>query len=119
MPFVQSTRPTALKKYGDDHLQITWNDGLVGQIPWQTLREQCPCAICRDERQQPSNPLRVLKESEIPQGPLKASAVIPLGNYAYHITWNDGHDTGIFPLEMLYSLCLQTSSPTLPENGTS
>jgi DUF971 family protein len=29
----------------------------------------------------------------------------PVGYYAYKITWNDGHDTGIYTLENLRQLC--------------
>jgi DUF971 family protein len=31
--------------------------------------------------------------------------MVPVGHYAYKITWNDGHDTGIFTLEHLRELC--------------
>jgi len=98
-------RPRSLVRHGDDYLRIVWNDGRVGLIPWLLLREVCPCAVCREERTQPPNPLRVLKDSEIPRGPLRPTALKPVGNYAYQVAWNDGHDTGIFPFEMLYSLC--------------
>ncbi len=97
--------PLSLKKLGDDRLQILWDDGRQGTIPWNRLREVCPCAVCNDERLRPPNPLRVLKESEIPRGPLKPTALTPVGNYAYKIVWNDGHDTGIFTFDFLHSLC--------------
>jgi DUF971 family protein len=98
-------RPTNLDKLGDDRLQIIWSDGRAGTIPWARLREVCPCALCHDERQRPPNPLRVLSEKEIPRGPLKPTAMLPVGNYAYKVVWNDGHDTGIFPFDLLHSLC--------------
>jgi len=28
----------------------------------------------------------------------------PIGHYAYQITWNDGHNTGIYPLARLREL---------------
>jgi DUF971 family protein len=28
----------------------------------------------------------------------------PIGHYAYQIVWNDGHDTGIYPVEQLRKL---------------
>jgi DUF971 family protein len=31
--------------------------------------------------------------------------MMPVGNYAYKIIWNDGHDTGIYTLENLRALC--------------
>jgi DUF971 family protein len=98
-------RPTALEKLGDDRVRFVWNDGRRGSISWSRLRESCPCAVCREERQQPLNPFRVLTESEISRGPLKPTALVPVGNYAYKVVWNDGHDTGLFPFEALYALC--------------
>jgi DUF971 family protein len=34
-------------------------------------------------------------------GPVRATAMVPLGNYAYHIDFSDGHKTGIYSLELL------------------
>ena len=31
-------------------------------------------------------------------------AMTPVGYYAYQIKWNDGHDTGIYPLALLREL---------------
>ena len=30
--------------------------------------------------------------------------IAPVGRYAYHIVWSDGHDTGIYTLKMLREL---------------
>ena len=38
-------------------------------------------------------------------GPLQPVALTPIGYYAYKITWNDGHDTGLYTLETLRQLC--------------
>lgn len=109
-------RPTALDKHGLEHLQITWNDGSIGIIAWARLREVCPCASCNEDRHKIMEPiskptdtglsLRVLQEKEIPKTGIPApKALTPVGNYAYKIVWNDGHDTGIYTFEFLYSLC--------------
>src|SRR5581483_12465906 len=95
--------PLALSKEGDDRLVIQWGDGHRAVYPWTYLREQCPCAGCRDERQKPPDPFRVLKPSELV--PLKPVRIEPVGRYAYKITWSDGHDSGIFTLEHLRALC--------------
>ena len=45
-----------------------------------------------------------LSEKELAAGnpqPVKMNA---RGHYAYQIVWNDGHDTGIFTLELLRQL---------------
>jgi DUF971 family protein len=108
-PFEENTtmpdtlRPLSLSKEGDDRLVIQWNDGHRSVYRWQRLREQCPCAGCQAEREKPPDPFRILKPAELQ--PLKPVAIAPVGQYAYKITWNDGHDTGIFTLENLRALC--------------
>lgn len=99
----QTLRPLALRKEADDRLIIEWNDGHVSVYEWNHLRKNCPCAGCREERQQPPDPFRLLKPSEL--APLKPVAFAPIGYYAYKITWSDGHDTGLFTLEQLRGLC--------------
>lgn len=96
-------RPTSLAKEGDEGLRIDWNDGHHGRIRWRTLRDQCPCAGCREEREAPPNPFRILKPSEL--APLRPLAIAPVGFYAYKITWSDGHDSGIFTLDFLREHC--------------
>jgi DUF971 family protein len=96
-------RPVALSKEGDERLVIQWNDGHRSVYAWPHLRQNCPCAGCREERQKPPDPFRILSPAEL--APLKPVAVAPVGYYAYKITWSDGHDTGIFTLEHLRELC--------------
>lgn len=106
-------RPQALAQHDANHVKITWNDGKLGYIAWSKLRNACPCAACNEDRHRITAPLvkptstglslTVLKET--PKGDPKPKAVTPLGNYAYKIVWNDGHDTGIYTFEFLHSLC--------------
>jgi DUF971 family protein len=96
-------RPLSLSKEGDDRLAIQWSDGHRSVYGWKHLRDNCPCAGCREERQQLPDPFRVLKPAELT--PLRPVAITPVGHYAYKITWSDGHDTGIFTLEHLRELC--------------
>ena len=95
--------PVALRKEGDDRLVIEWNDGHRSVYAWQHLRDHCPCASCRDEHEKPPDPFRILKPTEL--APLQPVSLSPVGRYAYKIVWSDGHDTGIFTLEFLRSLC--------------
>jgi DUF971 family protein len=95
--------PVALRKEGDERLVVDWSDGHHSVYTWKHLRAECPCAGCREERQQPPNPLRVLKPNELV--PLKPVAMSPVGRYAYKIVWSDGHDSGIYTLENLRALC--------------
>ncbi len=95
--------PVALGKEGDDRLVIQWNDGHRAVYAWAHLRKACPCAGCREERQQPPDPFHVLKPAELV--PLRPLRIDPVGRYAYKITWSDGHDSGIYTLEHLRALC--------------
>ena len=98
-----SLLPVSLSKEGDERLVIQWNDGHRGVYAWMHLRENCPCAGCRDQKVQPADPFRVLKPAELQ--PLKPVAFEAVGNYAYKIVWSDGHDSGIYTLEYLRTLC--------------
>ena len=95
--------PVALSRDGPERLVIEWNDGHRGVYAWKHLRDNCPCASCREEQAKPPDPFRILKPNELV--PLAPVAMAPIGRYAYKITWSDGHETGIFTLEFLRSLC--------------
>jgi len=41
----------------------------------------------------------ILKPEEL--APVRATAMVPIGNYAYQIDFSDGHNSGIFSLELL------------------
>ena len=94
--------PTSITRAGADRLVIVWNDGVRMVYTWPHLRKNCPCATCREERDRPPDPFRILSPAELV--PLAPVAMSPVGRYAYKITWSDGHDTGIYPLELLRAL---------------
>jgi DUF971 family protein len=83
-------------------LLIQWSDGVTQRIPWRTLRDRCPCATCRQKRTEPAPVFNILKPEEA--APVRATAMSPIGNYAYQIDFSDGHKTGIFSLELLREL---------------
>ena len=82
--------PVALSKEGPDRLVIEWNDGHRSVYAWKHLRDNCPCASCREERAKPPDPFRILKPNELV--PLAPVALSPVGRYAYKIIWSDGHN---------------------------
>lgn len=96
-------RPLSIKREGDS-LAIEWSDGVRGAITFRQLRDACPCASCNEKRQQPPNPLHVLSEAELRAGAPAPVAMPARGAYAYQIVWNDGHDTGIYTLDLLRRL---------------
>lgn len=95
--------PQSLRREGDG-LRIDWSDGGSTYTTWRTLRNACPCATCNEERERPPDPFRVLSDREVSAGPPAPLAMTPVGHYAYQITWNDGHATGIYSLESLRQL---------------
>jgi len=97
-------RPVAIRRDGD-RLVIDWSDGRTGAVTWGELRSHCPCATCREKRDQPPDPFHVLSPQELAAGPPQPVAMAPVGYYAYKVTWNDGHDAGIYTLENLRELC--------------
>jgi DUF971 family protein len=98
-------QPVELKLVDPSRLRIVWNDGESREYSVRELREQCPCATCRELRSAPpppSNVLPVLSTAETQ--PLRITAMHPTGRYAYSIHFSDGHDTGIYTLELLREL---------------
>ncbi len=98
----ESLRPLAIQREGNDRLIIDWSDGVRTTYTWQQLRKNCPCAGCREDREKPADPFRILKPDELV--PLDPVSMSPVGRYAYKIVWSDGHDTGIYTLEFLREL---------------
>jgi DUF971 family protein len=97
--------PTELKLLNPEELQITWSDGVQHVLTVRQLRAHCPCASCREQRkgneaESPLLPVLRLEEAQ----PLRFVSMRPVGNYAYSVCFSDGHDTGIFPLELLREL---------------
>ncbi len=98
-------QPTKLEVRDGNKLLIAWSDGQQREITFGELRKACPCATCREQRKEPPQPsggLQVISMAEA--RPLTIQSMSPVGNYAYSIAFSDGHDTGIFTLELLRSL---------------
>ena len=98
-------QPTTLKLLDDGRLEIAWSDGQVRRYAVRELRAECPCATCRERRTAPPPPsttLPVLSSAELE--PLRITSMRPTGRYAYAIHFSDGHDSGIYTLELLHML---------------
>ena len=76
---------------------VTFYDGYVAQFDLLSLRQGCPCATCRNmrERGQDSWPR---SDSAVP---LRVEDAELHGAWGLNITWNDGHNTGIYSFELL------------------
>jgi len=100
------TQPVALRRLGEDQLEITWSDQRVQQLRIAALRQACPCAACKEKKKggapSPSLSLPVLSAAEAQ--PLRLLQMTPVGNYAYHLRFSDQHDSGIYSFALLRSL---------------
>lgn len=76
---------------------ITFLDGHVARFDLLTLRQGCPCAGCRGQRDRGEAPW---PRPGSPT-PLRIESAALHGAWALDITWNDGHSTGVFPFESL------------------
>lgn len=93
--------PKDIEKVEDEELKIIWEDGHESRYTFQFLRQNCPCAACRDEW----SGERLLDPATVPDT-LAASRAELVGNYAMSFGFSDGHGTGIFSFEVLRKLCL-------------
>lgn len=95
-------------------ITIELADGSTATIDCRTLRTNCPCATCTEERSksaiQPAKKslLRVVSSETNEQ--LGLEKIWPVGNYALGMRWADGHDTGIYPIATLFELSKQSSA---------
>src|SRR5262245_53612227 len=97
-------QPRELKLISPDRLRIVWGDDQVREYTIRELRDNCPCATCLEKRvgAKPAELLPIMRVEEAQ--PLRITKMEPLGHYAYGIEFSDGHDTGLFTLELLREL---------------
>jgi DUF971 family protein len=92
--------PVSLALTDDDAvLEITWDDGHTSRHRLAVLRAACACAVCQGHH--PSQSLN-LQAEQFPD--IRLTDLAPVGRYAYHIVWSDGHNTGIYTLKTLYEM---------------
>jgi DUF971 family protein len=92
-------------------VDITWADGHASHYDFPYLREECPCATCRDERgekqEKPASQPPILSSPALPMFKPKprAQSATQVGNYAIQFSFNDGHATGIYSYDHLRTIC--------------
>lgn len=93
--------PIVLKAHSaDGEFEVAWNAQQPSRrAPFWNVRCGCPCARCIDE----ITGVKLLRPDDVPRDvrPLKLELS---GNYALKIDWSDGHNTGIYPWELLKRL---------------
>ena len=92
-----NVRPKHIDLKKDTALTIQWSDGRTSIYPIAYLRKLSPSADARELRKEmESNPLTVLPADALSEGPVTATDIELVGNYALGITFSDGHNTGIY-----------------------
>jgi DUF971 family protein len=94
-----SLSPLEIKRHAQDSIELRWSDGHISLYPNRYLRENCPCAGCR-EGHAPRRTLPVLGGKQI-----HALQITTVGRYAIRIDWSDQHANGIYSYETLRALC--------------
>ncbi len=85
-----------------NELALVWGDGRESYIPLEKLRRNCPCATCGGE----PDVLGYVDRPNVSynEHSFELRGFRLVGGYALQPTWNDGHDTGLYPFRMLRAL---------------
>lgn len=90
-------------------VDITWSDGHTSHYDFVYLRDQCPCAMCEDERRKKSPPASPggAATAALPmfKPKPKARSAHAVGHYAIQIEFTDSHTTGIYSFDYLRTIC--------------
>ncbi len=93
--------PTDIKlKRAEGIVEISWSGETTRRYGVRQLRCECPCAGCVDER----TGVRTLKVEAVPDN-IGITQMELVGNYALKFIFSDGHDTGIYSWDRLYTMC--------------
>jgi DUF971 family protein len=87
----------------EQKLTIEWADGHKSEFALFGLRKNCPCVTCRGghENMGRYEPGLFLVE---PTRTYKIINAEQIGNHALKITWDDGHNAGMYRWELLRSM---------------
>ncbi|WP_076412203.1 gamma-butyrobetaine hydroxylase-like domain-containing protein [Shewanella sp. UCD-KL12] len=92
----ETPQVTALKlKKKSRLLEVTFDDGQTFQLSCEMLRVHSPSAEVHGH----GNPVLVTHKKNV-----NITALDPVGNYAVKITFDDGHNTGLFSWKVLHDL---------------
>ena len=95
--------PVKIKVKDKTNLYVQWDDNSESTISMKYLRNECPCASCKGETILLKT-YRPPKPAVITPDMYKIKNIDTVGEYAIKITWQDGHDTGIYTWEYLKEL---------------
>jgi len=102
--------PTRLQVDTDAQtLTITWADNHTSVFPLDALRQACPCANCGGKSVDAIAPPA---KSHSPETTWTDLSIEPAGSVGIRITWDDGHNAGIFRWDRLRRLQPPTAECT-------
>ena len=88
---------------------LKFDNGFESLITAKYLRDNCPCAMCSGEE--------ILLHKFVPDKSIPISdkgylisGAENVGNYAIKLSWQDGHNSGIYTWEYLLKLCKNFSN---------
>lgn len=106
--FMDAPAPTRIQVDTDAQtLSIEWADGHASTFPLDALREACPCVTCKGHTVDYIAPPDGIEPT--PSRQWTDVQVEPAGSVGLRITWDDGHNAGIFRWDRLRRL--QPPSP--------
>jgi DUF971 family protein len=109
IPLDPRKKPTDIKVHVStgQGVEIAWSDGHTSRYEFVYLRDQCPCAVCNDERGKKGQVSPIAASSVLPMFKPRATAKAAkaVGSYAIQIDFSDGHSTGIYSFNHLREIC--------------
>ena len=93
-----------------NELAIVWDDGTEDYFPLEKLRRNCPCAMCKGEKDLLGN---LYKGPDRPLTPFSFQVITHrrIGGYALQIDWADKHNDGIYSWDGLREIAAGLPSP--------
>jgi DUF971 family protein len=83
-------------------MAIRWADGGESYLPLEKLRRSCPCAACQGEPDVTGKVYAPLVTYGDRSFALRGYR--PIGGYAVQMVWQDGHESGLYPYQLLRKL---------------
>ena len=88
-----------IKQKDKYHFFIKWNDDKLSLYHLAYLQRNCPCRRCRDDK----TGAFIKNKKEISDTVL-AKKIVSVGNYALHIEFSEGCQSGIYTFSFLRKL---------------
>ena len=108
MPSGDSVKPQSIEVSNSEQvLEISWADGHTSRYPLYGLRRNCPCVMCRGGHSEMGKYDMNLFFVE-PVHRYEIQDIETVGNHALKISWDDGHNTGMYRWDLLRAMCPQS-----------